>query len=276
MECEPRETCPTEETRLAGDCAPTQKMRSVTDGDDITEESSDEVHGSREDTSLPTDIDARDTMDDELPLTFEERCGALLDLVGRQSEHREIFVDVLGFCAEAQEESRVEERIAARPEFAYETQSPYYLIAALVKAGGLERFELDEQGEVVTPERRRGLSEDEIDDLVWSVVYQTTDVGMTVAQDMQPGRRLDALLAARPTRRDTYCEVLEFCCEPRTRRELEELLEGRPILVEEAVGHEPLKPSVFIDKLERSGALVWNGTWNTSAAAQAYLEALAL
>ncbi len=186
--------------------------------------------------------------------------------------HREIFLSILAFCDESRPEPDVEAHVQAQPQFAYETQSPYYLIRALVDAGGLQRFELDEQGEVVTPERSQGLTEDEIDDLVWSISYQTSAEGMTVLSDEAPQARLRRLVERRPLRARTYLSVLEYCTRPRTRAELEGFLRGNPILEEEAVHGEPLKPSVFMDKLESAGMLVWDGRWNTSDAGRAYLE----
>ena len=218
----------------------------------------------------PTDV-AEDEADAST-LDFEAVCDGLRRCVTKQSQHREIYIKTLTFCDEEKAEPDVETFIQSLPEFAYETQSPCYLISALVHAGGLERFELDEEGEVITTERKEGLSEDEVDDLIWSIAYRTTAAGMTVAQDMAPQARMDRLVQACPARKDTYCDVLAFCLEPKKRTEVEELLRGRQILTDEAVDGEPLQPSVFIDKLERTGALEWHGAWLTSAAGKAYLE----
>ncbi len=218
----------------------------------------------------PTDVSDDEPTAGELD--FEDVCDALRRTVTRQPEHREIYLKTLAFCDEEKAEPDVEAFIQGLPEFAYETQSPYYLIAALVHTGGLERLELDEEGEVVTPERKEGLSEDEADDLVWSIAYRTTAAGMTVGQDLAPQARMDWLVQARPARKDTYCDVLAFCLEPKRRAEVEGLLRGRQILNDEGVDGEPLQPSVFIDKLERSGALEWRGAWVTTPAGKAYLE----
>ena len=218
----------------------------------------------------PTDVhlDAEDVT----KASFEDVCAGLWRTVNRQPEHREIYVKTLTFCDEERLEPAAEAYVQSLPEFAHETQSPYYLLAALVRAGGLERLELDEEGEPITPERTAGLSADEADDLVWSIAYRTTAAGMTVCQDMQPATRLRNLVQIRPEREDTYRDVLEFCLDPKPRREVERLLTGRPVLAGEGAGGEPLLPSVFIDKLERSGALVWEGAWVTSEAGKAYLE----
>ena len=178
---------------------------------------------------------------------------------------------MLGFCRERRPLAEVELFVQDLPEFGYETQSPYLLIRALERAGGVVCVELDDQGEPVTPERKEGLDEDEIDDLVFELDFETTDAGVAVYERLTPGVRLADLLESQSARKDTYCELLEYCLTPRSREEVERLLEGRDILWLDAPGDQPLKPSVFIDRLERSGVLVWRGKWVTGAEGRSYL-----
>ena len=51
------------------------------------------------------------------------------------------------------------------------------------------------------------------------------------------------------------------------------MLEGRDILRFDAPDGRPLMPSVFVDRLERSGVLVWRGKWVTGPEGKAYLDA---
>lgn len=224
-----------------------------------------------DDGPLPTDV--QPAVEPQTEPSLEERCEAIERLVLKQPEHREIYEAVLGFCRQRRSQADVEAYIQSLPECVHESQSPYFLIKSLVRAGGLARVELDAEGEVVTPERKAGLDEDALDDLVCDVAYETTEAGCLAHEDLRPVRRFEHLLERQPTRRNVYCEVLGFCSEPRTRHEIEDLLRGRQILIDEAVDGQPLKPSVFIDKLERSGVLVWKGGWVTSEDGMAYLEA---
>lgn len=218
----------------------------------------------------PTDI-ALQAEGPAFALSFEERCERLTRHVLSQTEHREIRIAVLGFCRERRSLAEVELFVQDLPEFGYETQSPYLLIRALERAGGVVCVELDDQGEPVTPERKEGLDEDEIDDLVFELDFETTDAGVAVYERLTPGVRLADLLESQSARKDTYCELLEYCLTPRSREEVERLLEGRDILWLDAPGDQPLKPSVFIDRLERSGVLVWRGKWVTGAEGRSYL-----
>ena len=119
--------------------------------------------------------------------------------------------------------------------------------------------------------RQETSDEDEVDDLVFEVDFETTDAGAAVYGRLEPGARLADLLQTQAARKDTYCELLEFCLTPRSREEVERLLEDRDILELDAPGDQPLKPSVFVDRLERAGVLVWRGKWSTGEAGRTYL-----
>ena len=66
------------------------------------------------------------------------------------------------------------------------------------------------------------------------------------------------LLQLAPERADVYIELLEFVrARPRAYNDIVELLRGRPVLETVVDGERRrMQPSVFVDKLERSGALV--------------------
>ena len=223
------------------------------------------------DGPLPTDVAPRD--DGAGQLDFAGACERVERAVLRQTEHREILIAVLGFCETRRRLDEVELFIMDRPEFGYETQSPFLLIGLLERAGALARLELDENGGPVTDERKEGLSEDEADDLVFEVDYETSPAGREVYGRLAPQARLAELLETQDARRDVYCELLEFCLAPRSREEIEALLEGRDILRFDAPDGRQLMPSVFVDRLERSGVLVWRGKWVTGPEGKAYLDA---
>jgi hypothetical protein len=238
-------------------------------GDAVAGDAADVPGAGRGGKPLPTDVKPAKV---EPELSFEERCDLIERLVLNQTEHRELRLGILDYCRTRRALPEVEYYVMDLPEYGSETQSPYYLVRSLEQAGALLKLELDEEGEVVTSERKEGLTEDEVDDLVFEIDYETTPAGIAVCDDLTPAARLEGLFAMQPARTDTYREVLEFCRTPRTRQELEELLDGREILTLDAPGDRPLKPSVFVDKLERSGVLVWRGKWVTSESGKAYLD----
>ena len=206
-------------------------------------------------------------------LSFDERLAILEETVTKHPLNREILYKMLAFCAEERALTAVEEQTAAYPEFKNTTQNQHHMAMTLVRAGGLDLIERDEQGAEVTDEQKAGLTEDEVDDLVCSVSFRTTEVGTRFVQQHHPKARLVELLDLAPERAGTYQEVLEFVSqEPRTYPQIENLLRGRPALETVVDGERMvMQPSVFVDKLERSGALVWSDKWKLTEEGEAFL-----
>jgi hypothetical protein len=196
-------------------------------------------------------------------LTFEEKTDAVGKLLVQNNIHRDILYRILQYCnTERCLLFILEELILESPEFSTATQPPYFLIRWLVDSGGLDEFEVDEDGTDVTPERKEGLSEYEIDDLVYSFAYETNEVGRLILEQFDPRVRLTQLLGFRPDRLDTYLDVLEFLSEKHSYSEVDALLRGRPVLLDNRdTSDRPMQPSVFIDKLAACGGITWNEGW---------------
>ena len=209
-------------------------------------------------------------------LTFEEKLDALNATVMRHPLNREILYKALAFCEEERPLREAEDFIASIPQFEMATQNQYYMLTSLVRAHGLEMIERDEDGNVVAPEQKEGLTEDEIDDLVAAFSFKTTEVGAYFVEYNRPQARLVDLLSLDPGRADTYRELLEYvAAEARPYRDIEALLSGRPVLETVIDGHrETMQPSVFVDKLERAGALVWKDGWTLTEEGREFLQDL--
>ncbi|MEE8716430.1 MAG: hypothetical protein SOI26_04800 [Coriobacteriales bacterium] len=210
--------------------------------------------------------------------SFERRVRKLELAVARHPLHREINVEILRFCRERRDLADVEDHVQRMPEFAAATLDPYHLIDNLVRAGGLERFNLDAEGEIVTDDQLRGLSEDAADDLVAGYALQTTDEGEQAIADASPEVRVRDLLEREPERRDTYAELLAFFEEePRSYRSVCDLLQGRDVLFRVMAdgSRQKIQPSVFVDRLERAGAIVWDEGWTLTEEGRRALGRLA-
>ena len=196
-------------------------------------------------------------------LAFEEKLAILNKTVMRHPLNREILYKALAFCAEERPLREAEDFIAALPQFSLATQNQYAMLKTLVKAYGLELIERDEAGERVFEDQKEGLSEDEVDDLVATISFKTTEVGDYFVDYNKPQARLADLFGLVPERADTYIELLQFVeSEPRPYGQIEALLRGKPTLQTIIDGRlETMQPSVFVDKLERAGALVWKDGW---------------
>lgn len=206
--------------------------------------------------------------------TEEERLDVLEDTVTRHPLNREVLYRLLAYCAEERALDDLEREVASWPSFKTATQNQYRLAEHLVRAGGLERIERDGDGALVAPQDKEGLDEDAADDLVATVSYRATETGRRFVELHRPRARLVELLQLAPERADVYVELLEFVrAHPRSYRDVEDLLRGRPVLETVIDGERSvMQPSVFVDKLERSGALVWNEGWRLTEEGESFLQ----
>ena len=211
------------------------------------------------------------------PVVFGRMVAKVTEAVTRNPLQRELFYKVLSFCQESKPLRAIEQMVMALPGFERTSANAYHFIAVMENAGGLERFELDDEGDVVDDARKAGLTEDEIDDLVAEYAFMTTPAGQAVVEQHTPRARIIELLGLVPERRDTYIELMEFLAEePRTYNEVTQLLDGRDVLwhLDSKGNPELMQPSVFLDKLHDAAAIEWHQGWQLSEEGHAYLDEL--
>ena len=211
------------------------------------------------------------------PVVFGRMVAKVTAAVTRNPLQRELFYKVLSFCQESKPLREIEQMVMALPGFERTSANAYHFIAVMENAGGLERFELDDEGDVVDDARKAGLTEDEIDDLVAEYAFMTTPAGQAVVEQHTPRARIIELLGLVPERRDTYIELMEFLAEePRTYNEVTQLLDGRDVLwhLDSKGNPELMQPSVFLDKLHDAAAIEWQQGWQLSEEGRAYLDEL--
>ena len=211
------------------------------------------------------------------PVVFGRMVAKVTEAVTRNPLQRELFYKVLSFCQESKPLREIEQMVMALPGFERTSANAYHFIAVRENAGGLERFELDDEGDVVDDARKAGLTEDEIDDLVAEYAFMTTPAGQAVVEQHTPRARIIELLGLVPERRDTYIELMEFLAEePRTYNEVTQLLDGRDVLwhLDSKGNPELMQPSVFLDKLHDAAAIEWQQGWQLSEEGRAYLDEL--
>ena len=211
------------------------------------------------------------------PVVFGRMVAKVTEAVTRNPLQRELFYKLLSFCQESKPLREIEQMVMALPGFERTSTNAYHFIAVMENAGGLERFELDDEGDVVDDARKAGLTEDEIDDLVAEYAFMTTPAGQAVVEQHTPRARIIELLGLVPERRDTYIEIMEFLAEePRTYNEVTQLLDGRDVLwhLDSKGNPELMQPSVFLDKLHSAAAIEWHQGWQLSEEGRAYLDEL--
>lgn len=210
-------------------------------------------------------------------LTFDEKVEQCMKTVMRSNRFREILRKTLVFCLTRRPLPEVEDEIQTYPEYKAAAQNPYRLIKFLVDNYGLDMLDIDEDGEVVTPERKVGLTEDEIDDLVVEFQLETTEVGEEVARRLEPESRIATLLREFPVRLGSYRDVMNFCREPKTMKEINKLFENVDLKALGTMHSDDtiaIQPSVFVDKLEKAGAMYWDGKWKLTAEGRAFLKGM--
>lgn len=222
--------------------------------------------------------DAKSDTEGEIPAepSFEQRYQTLLDVINNKPSHSEILRRILAFCRERKDFTEVEDKVQTYPEYSNAGQNPFRLITYLLDGDGLDLLELDEAGNELTDEQKTGLTEDEIDDLIDTYALETTEVGRAVADDLAPERRLDQIFGFFSDRRPLFTELLEFCRQPRSFKEIEKLFAGRDFSAIKTLHPESglaVKPTVFVDNMEKSGGLVWKDGWIITKEGEEYLKA---
>lgn len=201
--------------------------------------------------------------------------GRLDKLLGGAPLHREIYVRLLGFCKERRLLADAEDAVRSWPQSTQIAQSPYRLIRDLVEEGGLDWIALDSDGAELAPDRIKGLSVDEVEDLTAAYAVETTAAGADAAEEWSPAWRLGRLMESSPERIEAFAEVLALCKLPQSLTSVEELLERLGFLdTLRAVNGQPLKVSYFVDVLERAGGLEWDGAWRITEAGSTLLQSL--
>lgn len=213
-------------------------------------------------------------------MTPEERVTRIRESVERTPKHRDLLYKALVYVSEqpcSYEEA--EEYLAQQPEAKSALQAPRTLLDILVRAGGIEVTELDEEGAVVTQERKdelraQGADEEEVEDLVCDWRLSVTTFALTFIGEYSPGNRLRALLdEATADEVEAYRTIVRLCATKQMYPAIEKELRGtaatRP---DEATGMMGIQPSTFIERLNRAGGIAWEGGWVTTAEGRACVE----
>ena len=204
----------------------------------------------------------------------EGRLAAIEDTVCRHPLNREVLYRMLAYCAEERALDDLEREAASWPEFETATQNQYRLAEHLVRAGGLDRIERDERGAIVMEQDKEGLDEDAVDDLVRSVAFRTTEAGVRFVEQHRLGRASWSCCSSR--RNALTCISSCWSSSELVRAPTTTSWNCCAGACWNVIGGERrrMQPSVFVDKLERSGALVWKEGWCLTEEGDAFLRDL--
>lgn len=231
----------------------------------------------------------------------EAAVASLVDVVYRHPRHRELYYAILAHCEEEQTVEDTEGFVKEHVDYRSALQNAATLIDVMIAEGGLSYAEYDAEGNAITEERLKALRtetaeqwlethpeddaaslsenrsfQDAYDDACFELVarrtLQTTAVGMTVVELLNPVKRISAYVASRPERSHLYLQVLNFCQTPRALAEVDALIKDDPALAPTAASDwQRIRPSYILDRLAEAGGLAWNEGWFITEAAKEYL-----
>ena len=164
----------------------------------------------------------------------------IMERILAEPAYRWVFYKILKFCETPRPVSQVEEAMRSFPQMANAAHSWALLLSWLEQSGAIEK---------VVVGREEGK-------------WETTQTGRKIVKDESPEKKIMTLFSAEPACREIYKQVLNFCRTPRTRSDIEDMLDGNPRLEELGV-----RPIFFVERLENAGGLEWiKKNWCTTQA----------
>jgi len=173
-------------------------------------------------------------------IELEKAAAQVMQRIQAEPVYRAPLYKLLAFCTTARTAAEVESELAALPQMRTALHPPHVLLAWLENSGGLERLAAGQE-----------------------IQWHTTRAGKRALDKLAPAKQLLELFAAESKYRDLYIEVLRFCDTPRTKGEIENLLQGNPVMEDPKV-----YPVFLIQGLEAAGGLEWDGKWCATEAAK--------
>lgn len=195
-----------------------------------------------DETEIKENFEQRDHSDD-----LETATNVVLERIADEPAYENVLYKILKYCETTHTETDLEQAILSFPEMKNSMHSPQILLSWLEDAGGIERI-VQEQ-----------------DEPIWRI----TPAGQNAANILSEDNRLRKLFAEESRYHDIFVQVLEGCSSPKSRMDIEDMLEGNPILEKPKV-----YPSFFIEMLEKAGGLVWDEKWKTTQAGKDFLKSL--
>ena len=200
----------------------------------------------------------------------------ICELLDRMTFRRQTLLGILEFCTEPQTVEDVRIQVDQLQRNNHSVWGAASLCSLLEQAGALVR--LSAEGTVIDSQAAREpqtvkiegvayLQAEEPSDSYWS----TTVEGLSALEADRPYERLTTLFAEEADYLPIYERVLTLCSteEGALTRELDEAVDNDP-LVQEPRYFAPR----FVERLEGTGALVWEKTWRTTDIGQRGLALL--
>ena len=202
-------------------------------------------------------------------------------LMKRMATRRDVLLSILDYCRHPREVADVDAYVAELQAHNASVFDGASLGAQLEAAGGLEAVSAQaEEADTDTAGSAQRESDGPQVEVVNGVEYlrpakhsptlwHTTEAGLELLASFDPAAELRNLLAGDETYLDIYLRVLDLCAD-----------EGGAATsaLSAAVDKDPLVQSPrlfaqhFTERLEKAGAVKWDGSWKITEVGRAYLE----
>lgn len=133
-------------------------------------------------------------------------------------------------------------------------QNAHALIAIMLQAGAIRSIPVDEP---------QPLQNEQLQDQPTDYLLETTEAGKDALAQFEPLQRFRDLIESEPAiYAQAYRRILDCCQCGSKLSDIEQMLKGNEALVNPKLVY----PQYFVSKLETIGGLVWDDSWNTTAA----------
>lgn len=151
-----------------------------------------------------------------------------------------ILYKMLDMCKEAKTLAEIETEVISFPQMKVVLQTPQILLSWLFHCGGIKELSQEEHASM----------------------WITTPAGLIALEKDKSVDKLEELFMNEPEYKPIYLCVLEFCKKARSLMDIETLLADN-----ELMENPKIYPNYFINTLEKTGSLVWDGHWATTQSA---------
>ena len=196
---------------------------------------------------------------------------ALEKLMERMATRRNSLLGILDFCREPHAVAEVDEHVAKLQSHNASVYDGAALCAMLQQAGALEvETDADEESESGEPQI------EVVDGVEYlrpakpaQKLWRTTEIGLAYLDNFDPKADLARLLADDAAYMDIYLRVLDMCADNggTTTPALSAAIDKDPL-----VQSPRFFAQHFTERLEKAGAVEWDGAWKITDLGRSYLE----
>jgi len=161
----------------------------------------------------------------------------IAELFTNEPAYKTIITDILRFAMTNRTTEELIQRIINQSTHITLLQPASTILSWVIKSGGIDAAAID-SGEHY---------------------WVTTSSGRIAMERENSVCKTKQLFSDDTESKDIYEMILRYCFEPRTRGEIEDMLE-----IKASLNESELQPGYFIGVLEDAGALEWRGKWETA------------